>query len=151
MPWRYSKSLSIANGRVVTACHASNTIVSAKMLSSFGILTSGPDSRQNANLRHHSFGDISDIEALTFCRQSLRHLIGGFQHLRIFLRQRFCTTKAMPRSQQRSRTFRKEILKRITRLNDLTSAVKTSTRMRQSRSTGFEARACGTLSDIRHR
>ena len=96
----------VANGRVVTACHASNTIVSAKMLSSFGILTSGPDSRQNVNLRHHSFGDISDIEALTFCRRSLRHLIGGFQHLRIFLRQRFCTTKAMPRSQQRSRTYK---------------------------------------------
>ena len=52
--------------------------------------------------------------------------------------------------QQHSGTYQKEILKRITRLKDLTSAVRTSSRMRQSRSTGFEARACGTLSDIHH-
>ena len=52
--------------------------------------------------------------------------------------------------QQHSGTYQKEILKRIIRLQDLTSAVRTSSRMRQSRSMGFEAWACGTLSDIHH-
>ena len=52
---------------------------------------------------------------------------------------------------QHSGTFQEEILKQITRLRNLTSAVKSLSRMRQSRSTGFKARAYGTLSDIHHR